>query len=348
MSHEIHTLVIGAGQAGLAMGYYLKQRPDSFLLIDAGKEIGDSWRYRYNSLTLFTPRAYSSLPGLPLRGDQHGYPCKDEIADYLEGYADHYQLPIQLNTQAISLEKIKDDFFIQTSKGNYIAQNVIIATGPFQKPYIPSLSGNLSDEVLQIHSAQYTHPNQLKEGPVLVVGAGNSGLQIATELSQTHPVSLSIGKSLRMVPQKILGKSCFWWMDLLGLSEVTIDSKLGKYLKQNDPIIGTEAKPLIKQGKIKCYPRAIRLENRLVHFQDKQSCEVNNLIWATGFHSDYDWIQIPELFDSKGHPIHHRGKTPVEGFYFLGLSWQYRRSSALIYGVGKDAEYLLQFLKSQR
>lgn len=343
-TREIHTLVVGAGQAGLAMGYYLKKKTDSFILIDAHKRLGDSWRNRYDSLVLFTPRAYSSLPGLALPGEQDGYPTKDELADYLENYARHFDLPVALNTKAEKLEKTDRGFVVETNQGNYLAQNVIIATGPFQKPFTPDFSRQLSDDVFQVHSAYYRNPTQLKEGPVLVVGAGNSGVQIATELAQDREVFLSVGKPMKMFPHKILNKSLFWWFDVLGISKITINSKLGRYMKENDPIIGKESKPFIKKGKIRLCPRTKSVEGNRFFFEDGSHCDVNNVIWATGFHPDYSWIHVKGIFDHNGNPIHKRGETPVSGLYFLGLSWLYTRGSALLLGVGKDAEYLTNIM----
>lgn len=343
-TQDIHTLIIGAGQAGLAMGYYLKNKTDNFLLIDEQKRLGDSWRNRYDSLVLFTPRVYSSLPGLPLPGDPNGYPTKDEIADYLEHYAHHFNLPVALNTRAEKLKKTDQGFVVKTNQGDYLAQNVIVATGPFQKPFTPKFSKQLSDDVFQIHSAHYKNPTQLKEGSVLIVGAGNSGVQIATELAQDREVFLSVGKPMKMFPHKILNKSIFWWFDALGISKITINSKLGQYMKENDPIIGRESKPFIKKGKIRLYPRTKGVEGNQVFFEDGSYCEVNNVIWATGYHPDYSWIHVDGILDQKGNPIHKRGETPVSGLYFLGLSWLYTRGSALLLGVGKDAEYLTNIM----
>lgn len=346
LDRNVDVLVIGAGQAGLAMGYYLKDLPLSFALLDANPRVGDTWRTRYDSLVLFTPRTYSALPGLKLSGDPAGYPGKDELADYLETYADHFDLPVHLNTSVQRLERAQDGFHVLTNQGTYQAKQVVIATGPFQKPFIPNLQGTISDDVYQTHTAFYTNPSQLKPGPVLVVGAGNSGVQIAAELCEERDVYLSIGKKMKIMPSVILNRSLFWWFDVLGLSKATVDSTVGKILSQNDPIIGTEIKPLLKQGKVKSRGRAQSVRGREVQFADGQTCTVDNIIWATGFEYDHRWIDVPGVIDNHGSIVHERGVTKVKGLYFLGLPWQYRRGSALLLGVHQDAQFLAETMSA--
>jgi len=342
LDRDVDVLVIGAGQAGLAMGYYLKDLPLTYALLDANPRVGDSWRTRYDSLVLFTPRMYSSLPGLQLSGDPDGYPGKDELADYLERYARHFDLPVHLNTSVQRLERSEAGFRVRTSQGTYQAKQVVVATGPFQKPFIPKLLGSLSPDVFQIHTAAYQNPRQLKPGSVLVVGAGNSGVQIAAELCADRDVYLSVGKEMKIMPSRILNRSLFWWFDVLGISKATLDTTIGKILRRNDPIIGTEIKPLLKQGKVKQRGRAQALNGRVVEFSDGETCTVDNVIWATGFHYDHRWIDIPGVIDGNNDIIHQRGVTPIEGLYFLGLPWQYRRGSALLLGVHQDAQFLAE------
>ncbi|WP_374719766.1 flavin-containing monooxygenase [Parageobacillus toebii] len=342
MQHNVDVLVIGAGQAGVAMGYYLKQNNILFVIVGKEDRIGDVWRNRYDSLVLFTPRWFSSLPGMALMGDQNGYPTKDEIADYLEDYAQKYELPVHLNTEVISLHKENGTFKVTTNNGNYVAEKVVVATGPFQKPYIPPFADNLSDKVYQVHTSRYLNPSQLQEGAVLVVGAGNSGAQIAVELSKNREVYLSVGHKMKFFPLEIMGKSIFWWFKKLGLLNANINGLLGYFIsKQDDPIFGKELKYLIQEGKIKVKPRTESISEDIIYFADNSQIQVQNVIWATGFYSDYSWIQIPNVLDHRGRPLHQRGVTSVKGLYFLGLPWQYRRGSALIGGVGDDAEYLI-------
>jgi putative flavoprotein involved in K+ transport len=334
-------IVIGAGQAGLAMGYYLKKRNVSFLILDKASEIGESWRKRYDSLTLFTPRAYSALPGLPLSGDQGQYPNKNEIRDYLLHYAKTFSLPIEGNTYIEKLDQIEAGFILSTNRGDYRSKAVVVATGPFQVPTIPRFSKDLSRGILQLHSAEYKNPNQLIEGPTLVVGGGNSGAQIASEIGDNRQVYLSVSHSLRFLPQDVWNKSIFWWFDKLGLLKANVNSKLGDIVKNMpDPIFGFELKEKIKLGKVTLKTKATSADGSWVRFQDGSRIEVKNIIWCTGYQTDYSWINLPSIFDEKGLPIQERGITSQKGLYFLGMPWQYRRGSALLQGVGTDAKYI--------
>ncbi|WP_232697380.1 flavin-containing monooxygenase [Brevibacillus daliensis] len=346
----VDVLVIGAGQAGLVAGYYLSNKGWNFLLIDQGGEIGEVWRNRYDSLQLFTPRWYSSLPGLKLDGSQEDVPSKDEIADYLQLYARTYDFPTHLQTKVTRLQKIKDVFTITTTDRIYLAKHVIIATGPFQKPFIPQFAQELSADVQQIHSAEYHNPSQIAEGNSLVIGAGNSGAQIAVELAQTkRNVTISTGHPLRYKPLKIAGKSIFWWLKKMGIVRMPKHSWIGKWLsKRSDPIFGKELQHLIKLGQISISPRATQAVDRVVTFENGEQLEVTSIIWATGFQSDFNWVDIPNVLDSRGNPNHHKGVSKIDGLYFLGLPWQNSRGSALIGGVRDDAKYLVELITSKQ
>ena len=338
------TIIIGAGQAGLAMGYHLQLKQEPFQIIDAHLNIGDSWRLRYDSLKLFTPRSHSSLPGLKMSGKQSGYPTKDEVAHYLQEYQHKFKLPVDLNNTIKSMVKVNEEFVIKTAEGKeFRCLNVIIATGPFQVPYIPAFHKKLSPSINQLHTENYKNPSSLQEGDVLIVGGGNSGMQIAVELTkENREVKLSLGKKPKFLPYQVLSKSIFWWLSVLGVMRFTINSKIGKKIKQNDPIVGKEIKPLIQNGSIKTLDRVTDGEGESVHFNKNISLEPSNIIWATGYKNDYSWIQpsSEKVFGSNGLPNHVRGVTNEKGLYFIGLSWQYRRGSALLLGVGEDAEFI--------
>lgn len=345
MKREVDVLVIGAGQAGLAMGFYLGRENLSYALVDAGERVGDVWRKRYDSLILFTPRGYSALPGMEFPGDQNGVPTKDEVADYLEAYAKRFSIPVHLQTRVHKLERTNQRFQASTNHGPYLAQQVIIATGPFQKPFIPKLQGLVPEEVFQIHSAVYRAPKDLKEGSVLVVGGGNTGVQLAIELSADREVYLALGEERKFLPLEFMTKNIFWWFDKLGVLDASIETKLGSWLsKQKDPIfgLGPKLKFLVNQGKIKLMPKLIGFDGKEAIFRGGERATISNILWATGFTNDYTWIEIPGVVDEKGKVIHQRGVSPIPGLYFLGLPWQYRRGSAQIGGVGRDARYLLQ------
>jgi putative flavoprotein involved in K+ transport len=337
--------VIGAGQAGLAMGYYLKQTRLSFVILEKGSEIGESWKERYDSLKLFTPRLYSSLPGLSLEGEQNIYPSKNEISDYLIDYTNTFSLPIQLNTTITKLAKVDERFILSTNQGEYQSKNVIVATGPFQQPNIPDFSTHLSGEVLQLHSSEYKNSSQLIRGTTVIVGGGNSGAQIAVELSHESEVFLSVGHRMTFLPQDIGNKSIFWWFDKLGIYKVNVNSKMGQFIKNKpDPIFGFELKSQLRNRSVLLKPRAVSADEKNLFFDDGSSVVLSNVIWSTGFKSDYRWIDIPSVVDENGAPYHQRGVTPVKGLYFLGLPWQSSRGSALLQGVGTDAEYIFKQL----
>ncbi|WP_050179656.1 flavin-containing monooxygenase [Domibacillus robiginosus] len=338
-----YTVIIGAGQAGLAMGYHLKQVNQSFIILDKNQEIGDEWRKRYDSLVLFTPRMYSSLPGLSLDGDPHGFPAKDEIALYLKRYAESFQLPVQLQTEVMRVWKEYNHFYIQTNDQTYEAENVIIASGPFQIPNIPSFSLSLSPDILQLHSSQYKNPDDLIEGNVLVVGGGNSGAQIAVELSNTRETYLSVSQRMKFLPMKIGNKSIFWWFDKAGILKASRHSRVGKKIQASrDPIFGSELKDALIRGTVIQKNKAVDGKNTTIHFQDQTSLDVQNIIWSTGFVSDYSWLEVEGALNYERQPVHKRGITQVKGLYFLGLPWQYRRGSALLQGVGDDAKYIAE------
>ncbi|MCP1307000.1 flavin-containing monooxygenase [Paenibacillus tyrfis] len=342
---QVDVLVIGAGQAGLAMGYYLKQQAVSFALLDASDRIGNSWRNRYDSLVLFTPRKYS-LPGMPMSGDPSGLPTKDEVADYLEAYAERYSLPVQLQTQVISMTKTSQGFLVETNRGTYRAGKVIVATGPFHTPFVPGFASGLPDELYQTHSSAYRNSGELLDGPVLVVGAGNSGAQIAAELSRERLVYLSAGSELHFKPLHVLGKSIFWYFDLFGFIRADKGSLLGSWLKrQPEQIYGLELKSLMADQKVLLKPRAVGAKENRILFEDGSEAEVSNIVWATGYRSDYRWIRIDDAVDSQGNPIHRGGVSPVSGLYYLGLPWQSSRGSALLGWVGRDAAKLAEKIR---
>ncbi|UJA77456.1 NAD(P)/FAD-dependent oxidoreductase [Bacillus cereus] len=339
-------IIIGAGQAGLTMGYYLKQEGYNFLLLEAGNRVGDSWRNRYDSLQLFTPRPYSSLPGMALIGEKNEFPYKDEIATYLEEYARHFQLPVQLQTEVLKIRKEKGIFELHTSTEILQTKKVIIATGGFQQPFIPSVSANLSSHVFQIHSSQYKSPSQIPQGKVLVVGGGNSGMQIAVEFAKTHEVTMSISHPLTFLPLHFFRKSIFNWLEKLGLLYAEVSTKRGKWFqKRKDPIFGFEGKELIRNGAIKLQEKVVSASENNIMFQNGSAYSAESIIWSTGFIQNYNWIEIEKVVNENGLPNHIKGISPVRGLYYIGLPWQSQRGSALICGVGKDAAYLLSEIK---
>ncbi|PEN44149.1 flavin-containing monooxygenase [Bacillus wiedmannii] len=342
----LDAIIVGAGQAGLIMGNYLKQEGYNFLLLEAGNRIGDSWRNRYDSLQLFTPKEYSSLPGMILKGEKNEFPHKDEIAMYLEEYAQYFQLPVQLQTEVLKIRKEKEIFELHTPTEVLKSKKVIIASGGFQQPYIPSFSQHLSSHIFQIHSSQYKSPSQIPKGNVLVVGGGNSGMQIAVELAKTHEVTMSISHPLTFLPLRLFRKSIFYWLEKLGLLYAEVNTKRGKWFqKRKDPIFGFEGKELIRNGAIKLEEKVVSASENNIMFQNGGTYSAESIIWSTGFIQNYKWIELEKAVNENGFPNHVRGISPVKGLYYIGLPWQSQRGSALICGVGKDAAYILSEIK---
>ena len=331
--------VIGGSQAGLAMAWHLTRRGLRFVVLEAGPEIGHTWRSRWDSLTLFTPAQHDALPGMPFPGRPDTYPTKDPVADYLQDYAAAFNLPVRLNARVSHLSKTAEGFEIGTQADVFRARQVVAAAGPFQTPFIPPAAQRLDGAVTQLHSAGYRNPQALPAGPALVVGGGNSGFQIAEELAAAgRRVDLSIATKQPVLPQRLAGKDLFWWLTHLGLMRVSTESRLGRRMSSRDFIIGSSRRRLQKKG-VRFRPRLTGAGGRTAQFADGGTLDAGVVIWATGYRPDYSWIDIPGVVQD-GQVTHRRGVTEVPGLYFLGLTWQHTRGSALLGFVNDDAAYL--------
>jgi putative flavoprotein involved in K+ transport len=337
---SLDIVVVGAGQAGLAMGHFLKRQGGHFLIVEAGT-IASAWRERWESLTLFTPRRYSSLPGLPFPGDPDGYPTRDEVVAYLEDYANRLQLPIEEHSPVRSLRADDGRFVLEVDGKTVVADQVVVATGPFQAPFVPEVAERLAPGVSQMHATGYRRPSDIPDGTVLVVGGGNTGFQIAKELSTTHGVVLAVGSRQTPLPQRLLGRDLFWWLTKSRLFNTTVESRLGRRLSRRDALIGSSPRELERRYGVELKPRAVEANERTLRFADGSELEVHAVLWATGYCPDYSWIHL-RVFDEHGRLRHRRGVTDVPGLYFLGLTWQHTRGSALIGWVEDDANFIAE------
>jgi putative flavoprotein involved in K+ transport len=341
LASEYEVVVIGAGQAGLAMGYFLKRQRRRFVILDGADSIGAAWRDRWESLRLFTPRRYGGLPGLSFPGDPEGYPDRDEVIAYLERYAEAFELPIALNRPVRRLTAEDGRFVLDVGGRTITADQVVVATGPFQKPYVPEVASRLGPGVVQMHSTGYRKPSDVPQGTALVVGGGNTGFQIAKELSTEHEVYLAVGSKQTPLPQRLLGRDLFWWLTKSGLLDTTVESRLGRKMRHRETLIGSSPRELKRRYGVELKPRVVDADRRTVRFEDGSELEVDAVIWATGYRPDYSWIDLP-VFDADGRLRHRRGVTDVPGLYFLGLTWQHTRGSALIGWVKDDAEFIAE------
>ena len=337
-------VVVGAGQAGLAIGHFLARQGRRFVILEASDGVGAAWRKRWDSLVLFTPRRYSSLPGLEFPGDPDGYPTRDDVVVYLEQYAKTFDLPVEIGSEIQLLTRNDDRFVVALSDRELEADQVVVATGPFHVPNLPPLANELSPEVVQLHSADYRRPGDLPKGRVLVVGGGNTGYQIAAELAETRSVHLAVGSRQTPLPQRLLGRDLFWWLTKTGLIGKTVESRIGRRARQRDTLIGSSPRRLKRRG-VDVRPRAVGAKGREISFADGSRLEVDAVLWATGYRPDHSWIE-EAVFAPDGRIRHRRGVTDVPGLYFLGLSWQHTRGSALIGWVEDDAEFIAEQIAS--
>jgi putative flavoprotein involved in K+ transport len=346
-SERREVIVVGGGQAGLAIGYFLAQQGRDFVILEAAKEPAAAWRERWDSLELFTPVRYNSLPGLTFPGEPASYPGRDDVAAYLTDYVRHFDLPVELGSRVRAIRKPADRYHVELEDRSYEAHQVVVATGPFQVPFTPAIAQRLDPEVVQLHSTAYRSPQAISTGPVLVAGGGNTGFQIAAELAGSHEVHLSIGSRQTPLPQRILGRDLFWYLERTGLMRKSTETRVGRRLAGRDALIGSSPRALGRQHGVQLHKRAIDAAGSTVSFADGTQLDVGSVVWATGFRVDHSFIDVP-AFDADGHLVHRRGVTEAPGLYFLGLSWQHTRGSALLGWVKDDAEFIAQQINAFR
>jgi putative flavoprotein involved in K+ transport len=348
-----HTLVIGGGQAGLATGYHLKKMNIDFLIVDAEARTGDAWRRRWNSLRLFTPAWNNGLPGHPFPGNQNSFPTKDEAADFLFEYKEKFELPVLYDSRVMMVKKLKNGFQIMLKDRMLETQNLVIATGSYAIPNIPAFAKELNGCIQQLHSSYYKSPNDLTEGNILVVGAGTSGFQIALDLLQEKRTVFIAGKPTAQIPDfvfRYFGKQFVW---------------MNKHILNTSTPMGRKFQARIMQGKgaplIHISPEAakragVKIVERLKSVQDGwpitesgEKIQASAILWCTGFHSDYSWMDLPGAIAANGYPATARGVSSNHpGLYFVGSQFQYSLTSTWLGGVGRDAGYIANHIRVNR
>lgn len=336
--HDV--VVVGAGQAGLGMAYWLGQRSRlGVQVLDASPEIGHSWASRWDSLELFTPRRFSSLPGLRFPSGPGNYPSKDEMAAYLKRYARRHALPVANNRPVRSLRRSASGFDLTTADGDMTADQVVVATGPYDRPHVPAAAADLDRGVRQLHSSQYCRPADIPSRSVHVVGGGNSAAQLACELAATHEVTVISNRPPWSLPKTIAGVSLYWWLYVTGILNAGAGAPISRRVRRlGDPVIGKEFQQRVQEGKIRLLSQGVTgaTGNRL-QLGDGSSLSVESVLWCTGFRADYEWVDIPGATDADGRPVHDDGASPVAGLHWIGLPWQTRMNSGIIDGIDRDA-----------
>jgi putative flavoprotein involved in K+ transport len=349
MVERVEVAIIGGGQAGLSVGYQLKQLGVPFVILDAQQRVGDAWRARWDSLRLFTARRFSSLAGMPMPGDQLGFPTKDEMADYLESYAKRFELPIEHGVNVERVRRIGRAFLLSAGDREIEAAQVVVAMANFQTPITPAFATKLREDIVQLHSTAYRSPSQLREGAVLVVGAGNSGAEIAMELAREGRSVVLAGRDPGNVPVNMysfLGKHVTQpiLMRFVFHRLLTEATPMGRKAKaegpHTTPLIRTKPKDLTKAGVRRLTAKIGGVRDGLPVTAEGETVDVANVIWSTGYKPGFSWVDLP-VFDGRGEPVQKRGVvTGQPGFYFVGLHFLYAMSSAMIHGLARDAQYV--------
>lgn len=355
-TEHVETLVIGGGQSGLATGYHLSRRGLTYKIVDANNRIGDAWRNRWDSFRLFTPNWFNGLPGMPFPGYQWAFPSKDEMADYLENYARHFDISVETGVRVESLSREGDLFVATAGDRRFEADNVVVAMSSWQKPRSPEFADKLDPGILQIHVADYANPNQLQEGGVLVVGAGNSGAEIAKELARTHEVWLS-GPDTGTIPFRPESVAARVLMPFVGRvifhRVLTTSTPMGrkarpKMVSSGEPLLRVKPKDLAEAG-VERVPRVTGIQNGRPQLEDGRRIDADNVIWCTGFHPGFSWIDLPVIQEETQQPNHDRGVVQeMPGLYFVGLKFLYSVSSEQIHGVGRDAAHIADAIAARR
>ena len=349
------TVIVGGGQAGLSVGYFLKRQGHSVAILDASERIGDSWRKRWESLRLYSPAFRDGLPGMPFPAPRAAYPTKDEMGDYLEVYASRFELPVHSGVSVDTLTRESGRYVANAGDRRFEADNVVVATGVFQKQYTPDFASGLDPRIIQLHSNDYRRLSQLQEGPVLVVGASHSGSDIAYEASTSHDVVLS-GTDTGQIPVPVesrRGRLFFRLLVFAGTYILNMDTPIGRKMRPHvrhggGPLLRYRKKELLAAGVERVLARTVGVENGLPVLDDGRVLDVRNVIWCTGFRPDFSWIRLLFEIGEDGYPVQYRGVVDsAPGLYFVGLLFLHSFASMLIGGTGRDAERVATHIASQ-
>jgi putative flavoprotein involved in K+ transport len=353
---SVETLIIGGGQSGLASAYHLRKRGLDALVLDESERVGDSWRRRWPSLRLYSPARYDALPGMPFPAPRHSFPTGHEMADYLEAYAERFELPVRTGVRVDSLAKAGDRYLAAANGRRYEADNVIVATGGFRDPAVPAFARGLDASIRQLHSNDYRGPEQLRDGPVLVVGAAHSGGDIAYELAVAGHETFLSGRDTGQIPFRLEGqmmKVVFPVLRFLWTRVLTVGTPMGRKARakmraHGGPLLRVRNADLRAVG-VERVPRVAGVHDGRPALEDGRVLEVANVVWCTGFRNDYGWIRFPLPLGEDGYPEQTRGAVAgLPGLYFVGLKFQHSFGSTLILGSVRDAEQVVKQIASSR
>lgn len=351
---RLGTVIVGAGQAGLAAGYYLKQGGEPFVILDADERVGDPWRKRWPSLRLYSPAKYDGLPGMPFPAGRNTFPSTNAMADYLESYAGRFGLPVRSGVQVDRLRRDGERYVVTAGEHLFEAENVVVATGVMQVPVVPDFAGELDPRITQLHSSDYRSPAQLQEGAALVVGASHSGGDIAFEVAGDHRTILA-GPDTGQAPASVESRRMrLVWplLKLLATRVLTVDTPIGRKARPNirshgAPLLRVRSADLAAAGVERVVARMTGVQDGLPVLEDGRVLDVENVVWCTGFRPDYSWIDLPLEYED-GYPRQYRGAVAsLPGLYFLGMLFLHSFSSMLILGAGRDAKRVAEHIVSR-
>jgi putative flavoprotein involved in K+ transport len=353
-AERFETVIVGGGQVGLAAAYHLTQRGMEHLILDAGERTGDPWRARWPSLHLYTPAKYDELPGMRFPGRRSGFPSTNEMADYLEAYAESFGLPIRNGVHVDGLTRTHELYEVRAGEQRFLADNVVVATGCMQAPVVPDFASQLAPWIKQLHSTDYRGPEQLQDGPVLVVGASHSGADVAYELAATHPVVLS-GPDRGELPFSVESRRArlgFPVLKRLWKYVLTVDTPMGRKVKpevrsQGALLLRYRKPDLEAVGVERVLDRVVGTQAGLPTLEGGRILDVANVVWCTGFRPDYSWIDLPLEYEG-AYPKQYRGAVEgYPGLYFLGMLFLHAFSSMLVLGAGRDAKWVVKHIAAR-